>query len=268
VPSYYLYTILMQLIKHIEKLPNPPLQEVIFEIHWMLETSADIPREHDGGFEMAQGILRRNLRERYSHYERMKVPYIPGSLSNRTIIHRFWKEKGRFPLIQFGPGILSVNETDKNYVWESGFFPEIKFALEQLCKSYENEIIFTQVELRYIDAIDLNPEVDLNILRFIQQNLQTEFRKHFEVPGVLSDLHFNETYQLEDDSLLNLVIASGVRTQDQQPAVIWQNAIIKTGEFDKSNIISWLDNAHSITSNLFKKMVSPDFFRSFTYDKH
>jgi len=258
----------MQPTKHIERLPNPPLQEVIFEIHWMLETSADIPRDHDGGFEMAQGILRNNLRERYSHYERMKVPYIPGSLSNRTIIHRFWKEKGHFPLIQFGPGVLSVNETDKNYVWESGFFPEIKFALDQLCRSYENEIVFTKVELRYIDAVDLSIENKTNILEFIKSNLQTDFRKHFEVPGVLSDLNFDETYQLEDDSLLNLVIASGVRTQDQQPAVIWQNAIIKTGEFDKLNIISWLDRAHSVASELFKKMVSPEFFKSFAYAGH
>ncbi len=136
---------------HISKLPNSPLQEVIFEL--ILNQEVDLNgNSTEESFDMAQGVFDKSVLSEFNH--RVTIPFPPSIRIFPRIKHQYWTNQGQWPVVQIGPGILTVNDTDVNYEWAK-FYPLIIQNINRLIESYSKELDISKVALRYIDAVEL-----------------------------------------------------------------------------------------------------------------
>lgn len=80
--------------------------------------------------------------------------------------------------------------------------------------------------------------------------------------GAEKQIKINQIFELRDKSVLQLEITNGkIKNQD---TLIWQTSISKPGKFDEQGVISWADYAHGATHDLFKELVKPHLYASFS----
>jgi hypothetical protein len=100
-------------------LKNKPLVEAIFELRWELQ-------EHEPGMKIDPHykILIGRIYDRinrvsaeYPFHEPLATATIPDEMVGYVVQHRFRKGENEWPLIQIGPGVITLNDT-KGYVWE------------------------------------------------------------------------------------------------------------------------------------------------------
>ena len=114
------------------KLTHAPLVEAILEVHW---TGGKIETGVDPSYDRLIGDLYRALEKEYPAYERLPTAAISSemleSLPNRPRIvqYRFRSEKDKWPLVQLGNGIATLNLTE-GYSWD-----EFKPKTERLIKA-------------------------------------------------------------------------------------------------------------------------------------
>jgi len=114
------------------KLPNAPLQEVILEVKWELSLDQSTKTFIDPGFELALGKFHNSLVENFP-FAKTKVPHqIPIQMLGHQTKLQFWTGENVWPVVQLGPGILAINDTDKNYEWAKTFYPLVQKALSSL----------------------------------------------------------------------------------------------------------------------------------------
>lgn len=243
-----------------QKLKYAPLQEVVFELLWALESDeSGLPT--DPGFEFAQGVFNRCIKTDFPVHKRT----IPENLSIKFYplpIHQFWKEEATWPLFQFGPGILALNDTGKNYSWKESFLPNLKKGLKALQSSYSVPIRFVQARLRYVDAtvFDIKNETSVN---FIRRNLNTELVNHFPLDAIQRDVRINQAFDIDNASILSIEIQNGFFNKDGSPAIIWNTAVEKRSGLDFTNLIEWAEFAHKVCSETFVAMLNKEFYASF-----
>ena len=250
-----------------KKLPNAPLQEVIFEIRWELDIDPKTKQSDDTGFELASGRLHKLLENRFSHYQRKVPSSFPEQLLHFNTVHQYWTAEGKWPVIQLGPGIFTVNDTDVNYQWEEQYFPLVLDSLKKLHEAYGVEAMpINFVNLRYINSVKLEEHgFDDDWQKFVLANFNFNFKNSFNTRGKLKQIQFNQYFELEDNSELQINFSSGKR--DDQNALIWQAAIMKSDNFRQEGIEKWLESAHQKTHDLLTEMTQKDFYASFTQQK-
>lgn len=97
--------------------------------------------------------------------------------------HRFRKDKGKWPLIQIGPGIITVNDIEGQLLED--FENRITVSINTLFEAYpepKNNLKFNMVVLRYIGAIAFDFEKE-NIFNFLKEKMKTSinlYAKLFE----------------------------------------------------------------------------------------
>jgi uncharacterized protein (TIGR04255 family) len=161
-----------------------------------------------------------------------------------------------------GPGILTVNETDKNYDWNSTYRNTIHDAIKNLNKSYRQPLIYDRITLRYVDSIDLK-DANIDLSYYIGSHFNVQILNKFEQPGPLSGININQIFKLPDLSLLTLNIQTAKNNSTGEPAILWITSIEKNGKIGLDEIFPWLDNMHNICSDIFVKMLNPDFYATF-----
>lgn len=241
-----------------KKLPNAPLKEAIFEVFW------DSPLDKSGlkvdkEFELSIGKFSLNISENFPIHKRT----IPQAASIKVYglpLYQFWKGEIQWPVVQLGPGILTVNDTDKNYHWDNTYKPNILIALNALKKSYNVLPEFKRVSLRYIDSVDFIGEEDF--LAFIHNNLQTSIENKYSIPGKQTGLNINQTFSVEDYTV-SINIQTAINNVTGAPAIVWITSAYKTGKFSEKDLLLWIDTAHSIISDLFVNMLNPTYYASF-----
>lgn len=242
------------------KLKHAPLQEVIFELFWKLPLDeSGFP--FDPGFELAQGVFASRIKKFFPLRKRT----FPEDINLRIYpkpIHQFWKGELTWPVVQLGPGILTVNDTDANYVWKGNFQKNIKTAVQILRQSYSSGLHLERIRLQYIDAVEFNPDEETAIA-FIDRNLNTGLQNRYRVPGKSRGVHIAQVFELPKDSRLMLNIQSGKHNKTGQPAIIWTTAVEKSKGLNFDNLNPWLKFAHRVTSNTFVNMLNPEFYASF-----
>ncbi len=251
----------MQPLEYIGKLPRAPLQEVIFEAHWELETDATTGQAVDKGFALALGVFAQALSEKGFVVVKRLVPEgIPPEALAHKPIFQFRHGEDRWPVVQLGCGIVTVNDTEQNYEWESAFKPLVEQVLETLTMSYRKDFTFSHLNVRYIDAVDIEEQTDIR--EFIKNNLQIHIEQGFPVQGRLSNLSLNQSYSTDNDSHIHLAVATGINAE-QRPALLWQTAVQRITEIASEDVSSWLDFAHATTSHLFRTMLTQKFYEQF-----
>ncbi len=245
--------------EHISKLPNSPLQEVIFEL--ILNQEVDLngnPTEEN--FDLTQGVFNKSVLEEFKHRVTMTLPQNIKIFPR--IKHQYWITQNQWPVVQIGPGIFTVNDTDVNYEWDK-FYPLIIQNINRLIDSSPAELDINRLVLRYIDAVELGDANTEEKLSFINTNFKLNLINDFSIKNAtLLGININQTYNLSDGSVVNFSITDG-RSKRNQPAVVWQTQVSNSKVKSLNDIAKWLEYAHSVASNLFKDTITKQFYEHF-----
>jgi uncharacterized protein (TIGR04255 family) len=192
---------------------------------------------------------------------------VPSELLAYIVHHRFRAEAEGWPLIQVGPGILTVNDTT-GYVW-TDFESRISRALKALDTAHPSIATngLHSVVLRYINA---EPTFDSNPSEFAAQKLGVGI----EVPNSLFAAGAVESSAIGFDTRLTyrsssppgeaqIRIATGQRNGD--PAVIWEISVQSSDQVPAGldSVGSWTNDAHEIVDDWFFKLVAGELLEKY-----
>ncbi|MDZ4758427.1 MAG: TIGR04255 family protein, partial [Bacteroidota bacterium] len=146
------------------KLPNAPLVEVIFELRWKVDKNDELVK-----CQYLHGDLFAKVKETYTYREALIASDMPLEFCRNLPTHRFRVAKDEYPLIQIGPGVMTVNTIDSKYIWED----------------YETQIINTTKNL-IDDVYKFRPEQNITLILQYFDILEFSFSEE-DVYSFLSD---------------------------------------------------------------------------------
>jgi len=251
-------------------LKNKPLVEAIFEIRWELQEPAP-GMKIDPHYKILIGRIYDRVKDKYPFHEQLPTANMPDVIAGYVVQHRFRKDKDKWPLIQIGPGIITLNDT-YGYVWED-FERRIYDLLDVLFDAYpdsDNNLKINWLLLRYIDAVDFDYE-KYDAFSFLRENLKIDIKVYeelFKDTGVSSlplgfDLRFSFPVK-EPKGAIHLRFVRGKRKNVD--ALIWETHVQSVGEDTpktKDQISSWVIDAHTLTDDWFFKMIEGELLRRF-----
>lgn len=251
-------------------LKNKPLIEAIFEAHWALKGQVG-DFKVDPHYTILLGRMYDRLVADYPFHEQLPTANIPVEIAGRVVQQRFRAIEEGWPLVQFGPGVCTLNDTS-GYDWEKNFRPGIVNLVTKLFEVYPkpDDLQIENLTLRYIDAIDFDYNEE-NIFDFLETEMKLTVGiqdRMFHKTGVLEkpqvlDLRFAFRSEIPAGSL-QLRFFKGNR--EGQDALIWETVFNSSGEDAAKNIdaiIEWADKAHQITSDCFFEIVDGELLRRF-----
>jgi uncharacterized protein (TIGR04255 family) len=247
------------------KLPNAPLREAIFEIRWALQPDETTSFMEDPEYAFALCELKKVVSNRFPLHSSKFKNRVPHHMLNHQVDHQFWTgadEESKWPVIQLGPGILTVNDTDKNYDWLENYKPNIDFALKALTEAYK-QIKIESLTLRYIDAVLLKDYDCEGWQDFLGKNVNFSFINNFDSIGPLDDFHFEQSFNLDKLGSLNISFSSG-KSPKKEDTFVWQTAVSSDNSMAIEDVLIWLEDAHKCTSKLFKEICKDSFYASFS----
>lgn len=250
-------------------LKNKPLVEAIFELRWDLNEVSP-SNFSDPHYKLLIGRMYEKLRYEYPFPESLPSASIPEHIASYIVQQRFRKAENEWPLVQVGPGILTLNDTE-GYVWED-FEQRLKNLLEVFYEVYPDvkKLRFNTLLLRYIDAIDFNYS-DENILTFLQQfmNINVSLKKELFTDANVKNSPVNFDLNVsfpcsEPNGAISLRFVSG--RKDEKESFLWETivqAVNQDTPSSKDDILNWLDSAHSLSSDWFFKIIEGELQRRF-----
>jgi uncharacterized protein (TIGR04255 family) len=273
-----------QKIKKAANLSNKPLIEAICEIQWQFDGQ---PLKHGSytGFEtippidpchrMTLGLFYNQLKDDYPYHEALPTAMLPDEMLGRTVQHRFRVKKDKWPLVQIGPGVLSINDTE-TYKWDD-FKKRAVSAVDNLFQAHPeaDKITVTSLSLRYVNAIKMD-YLKEDIYAFLKTkmgitlDLPTQLFR--EVNGAeISPFPVSFTWQSSYRSNTpegNVTVGFATGQKDgTDPAIIWEIQVqsLQSQIPNKTNkdFGKWIDSAHNITDDWFFKLIQGDLYEVF-----
>lgn len=251
-------------------LKNKPLVEAIFELRWALKTqeSGSIVDPH---YRIVLGSLYSRIRDEYPFHEQLPSASIPDEMAPFVVQHRFRKEQESWPLVQLGPGIITLNATE-DYSWDD-FSYRIDRLIENFFESYPDPNINLKVNmlsLRYIDAIGFDYSSE-DLFCFLQKNLKVNAEidsKLFEKCSVdKNPIAFDFRYAFpakEEDSQLNFRVMRAKK--NERDVLLWDTQIVRISDEALSSVVEimkWVSEAHSLAEEWFFGLIEGDLIKRF-----
>lgn len=251
-------------------LKRKPLVEAIFELRWALQEPAPGIRI-DPHYKILVGMIYDRVCNEYRFHEPLPTTSMPDEIAGYVIQHRFRKDRDKWPLIQIGPGIITVNDTE-GYIWED-FEKRINQAVNILFEVFpdaENDLKVNRLLLRYIDAIAFDFDKE-DIFAFLKKQMKSSIslhRKLFEDTGVegkplSSDLRFSFGC-IKPKGTVHLRFVRGKK--DKSGALIWETMVQSISQDvprAKNEIANWVNEAHILTDDWFFKLIEGELLRRF-----
>lgn len=251
-------------------LKNKPLVEALLELTWRIPPGP----EGDPHYRLLLGRFSEKVAADYPFHEPLPTAQVPDVMVPYMAQHRFRKGAGRWPLVQIGPGIMTVNETDA-YTW--GSFREccVK-AVKDLFDAHPAKQDFPAqgLTLRYIDAV----EVDFS-RESVFDFLETKMKTKISLPDSLfegTDVNRNpEEFNWQASfphsrhgGAVTLRFAMGKKLG--KSALVWETlvqAAPNPSPLSSDTFSSWIDAAHGLTHTWFTKLIEGDLKRKFSGDQ-
>lgn len=246
-----------------KKLPKAPLREVILEIKWEMQVDSSSGFLTDPGFQLALGKFHQSIQNEFPLNIQKFPNDVPIHILGQQALYQFWKAKEAWPVIQIGPGILIINEVEKSYDWEKSFYPLVEETLEKMDRAYQGNIPFNSFALRYIDAVKVSDYAFTDWPSFFKKHINFDFSNSFNTTEPVAGFNFDQTFRLEDNTLLNVIFSSG-NNQQGELMFFWQIVVQGNGSFTKDLLTSRIKKAHTITSEKFRDICKKDFYGSFS----
>lgn len=240
-------------------LNNKPLVEAIFEVRWGLTTLPN-GMVQDDGYDIVVGQLRQSLIGELPFHTRPPFGVIPGLLIPHQIQHQFRVAADKWPLVQIGPGILTVNDTE-GYTSENfiAFCSRVFSNLAEFWKQNGQEPPILHVALRYIDA-DYLTEEKLVFLRKLGINIT--FEKNIFDQKAFANSHptfvelRSEFNTVNPKGIFSLAINTGKK--EDREAMLWETQMICNQDNCKAFVdgpSKWLSDAHNVCHDVFFSMI-------------
>ncbi len=266
-------------MKH-KALKNKPLVEAIFELRWKYKfNNSEEPNKRDPNirvdphYKLLVGRLYDKLIDEYPFHEELPAAQIPTEIAGYVVQHRFRKDKNAWPLIQLGPGILTVNDT-QGYIWKD-FERRVEQAVGSVFELYPKsgeELIIEKLMLRYIDSVVFNHKNE-DIFKFLREKMKTEinlYNKLFDDTKVDKtppkfDLRFDFNSN-EPKGTVFLRFATGKDKKKNDDILLWETVVQSTSEEvpkNQSGIVGWIDEAHNLTDDWFFKLIEGELEKRF-----
>jgi uncharacterized protein (TIGR04255 family) len=250
----------------IKELKNKPLVEALFEMRWGLNGPPGIAV--DPNYQLLIGQLYSQIRERFPQHVRLATAEIPEQMVPFTPQHQFRPGPGNWPLVQLGPGLLTVNDTEA-YLWDN--FKELcRYASDALFEVYpraDNALRITEVSLRYIDADFLEGEAVLEFLKKLKINVKLPTSLFGDSRVDDSTLAVGLTLEFptsEPRGTIRLAFNQG-RKSDKE-ALIWDTRVTSRGgdaPTEPLRIAEWLEKAHLITHDWFMRLIEGELLEKY-----
>ena len=221
-------------------LKNKPLVEAILEIKWHLVQPIKVPGPaqmllpaHDPHYRLLLGRLFDRFQKDYPVHEQLPTASLPDDMVGQVVQHRFRVAKDDWPLVQVGPGVFSVNDT-QHYTW-TDFQERAKEAVERLYDAHPNvsELRIQSLVLRYIDAVEYNYEQE-NAFDFLRDKLKVAINplpSLFEDTGVESrpkSFTWQATFDCsKPPGRVHVSFATG--RKEDKPAILWETTVQSSG---------------------------------------
>ncbi|MGC8623938.1 MAG: TIGR04255 family protein [Phycisphaerae bacterium] len=251
------------------KLKNKPLVEAMIEVRWQLQQSS-FGGTLDPHYNLLLGRLFDRLNKDYPAYEATPMANIPENMAGQTAQHRFRAGPNAWPVVQVGPGVVTLNSTAE-YVWED-FRPRAVTLLEKLFESHPSpsELRIESLTLRYIDAVPFDYSKE-NAIDFLKAKMNVGISLP---PGVFTGQQIDQrpenillqsTFRCEKPKgAIRAGFATGQR--EKAPALFWETQVQSIGpELPPipAQFQNWIDDAHTVTGHWFFQLISGDLQRSF-----
>lgn len=251
-------------------LKNKPLVEAIFELKWLLPEKDGV--QTDPNYKLLIGRLYERIKENYPYHEELPTATLPDEVSSYLIQHRFRKDKDNWPLIQLGPGILTLNDTE-NYSFDD-FQKRISSLLLNFMEMFAegNKPQISNLILRYIDAIEFDYS-GKNILDFLQTALKTKV----EMPNTLFEnkdvnpqpaginIGFSFSCNKPKSTKIGLKFGKGAK-KDGVHALMWETLCV-TQDKDACGTVEsvqqWVKEAHDLTDRWFFTLIEGELLKRF-----
>lgn len=238
------------------KLPNAPLIEVIFELRWQIRQKSDLTK-----YQYLIGDLYSLIKNDYPIRESLAPPEFPTDVLINNPVHRFRTDKNTYPLVQIGPGVLTLNTTDDNYFWND-FFIWSETLMDRFFEVFPIGSETFKPNLSYLDFFKFNFKSE-NAYDFVNKFFNLTFRQDFIKTTVNpSNLDIGYFYETELGNL-SVTLKKGQNAKKEEGLVMQTTLHGKDSMTKKDNTLSWLDKAHSFSSELFKEITKENLYNSF-----
>ena len=252
-------------------LKTKPLVEAILELKWALPSEPPPGIEADPHYRLLLGRLSERVQDDYPCHEPLPTAQIPDAMVAHMAQHRFRVSDGGWPLIQVGPGVLTVNETD-GYTW-SDFKARCEKAVSSLFDAHpaKQDFKVQDLTLRYIDAVGVDFSQE-SVFKFLQDKMKT----NISLPSSLfeggrvkeSPVAFNWQVSFPHDDPGGLVtLRFAVGKHKEKPALIWETLVQAARERIPAmpdGFSEWLGKAHDLTDDWFFKLIEGELGRRFS----
>lgn len=245
--------------KPIPLLLYPPLIEAIFEVHWHLLHDKETGYYRDVSYPVMYGRMYERLKKDFPFMEDLPSQQLQPETSPYIVRHRMRKEKNGYPLIQVGPGIVTVNEA-KGYSWES-FQSNILKVINAIFDFYpevEDPLRLIRCEIRFLNGVPIEPKNE-NPLAFLKEKLHTkiEMDSDFYLLNQINpqphSVSLNLAYHLQKP-MGHLALSVQLGQMNRVDAFIFQTLIQSTQETIPSSaksFVLWLNESHDVAENNF-----------------
>jgi uncharacterized protein (TIGR04255 family) len=256
------------------ELPNKPLIEAILELKWVpldlgLRPDQEPKPWRDVGYPLVMGILYESLKNQFPHVEPLPAQQVPDEMSPGVVKARFRTTDGGWPLVQVGPGVLTVNFTS-SYSWER-FLPVAQETYAKFRAAYTAAggigPSFTSTSLRFINAVETGEQSDK--LQFLREKLHVDvllpdgLAKAPQLADLPSAIDLRLVWPLEFGAA-NARIASGSR--EGRPAILFDLSVATSGEKTPQGdaiVGEWLPKAHELIEDWFFALVEGELEQEF-----
>ncbi len=250
-----------------------PLVELIVEVRWAVETMP-IPgggpafiAGRSATFDSLFQNLSNDLREAGYHELERLVPHDMPPMARKPVF-RFKRQGQKFPVVQLGHGVLTVNAGPPDYISWNVFRPEVEKALSSLAthKSKEDPSnLFHNISLRYIDVFNDELRNGMSNFNFMKDVLGVPVSLPGNLLGYASGLEdISPTIALKiplkdaENTSLTFQLAAGRMGQAVNTDTIMDMTYAVNHEptGDSEVLLNYLDNAHRTIHSWFEILTS------------
>ncbi len=240
---------------------NPPIIEALFELRWKVREEGEPPiMLIDKKFKFFPGRFYEYIKNDYPEVEVLQNSRIPDDVDEFLPRFRFRKKPNSYPLIQIGPGIITIN-FDKNFTQERFF----NTCLEVLKILFEvlTDIELKEVILHYIDGFIFDYERN-NAFHYLEENLSTYFKfnedlfENTKINSIPIKFHLEANFHVEEPpGYFMCQFRSGKKRIEKEKILLMDTIFRSFGEDlpKKEELDNWLYNADELIHNWFLKMI-------------